>query len=74
MDRHLRANLPQVQEHLRPKWTYLEEFKQQHSNYKQKQKSAYDIRHCVRPLAPIPKDNERWVTMGQTPNCQASTP
>jgi len=65
MGRHLRTNLPQVQEHLPAKWTYLEEFKQQHANYKQKQKSAYDTRYRVRPLAPIPKDNEVWVTMGQ---------
>ena len=64
MGRHLRTNLPQVQEHLQPKWIYLEEFKQQHANYKQKQKSAYDTRHRVRPLAPIPEDNEVWVTMG----------
>jgi len=55
MGRHLRTNLPQVQEHLQ---TYLEEFKQQHAKYKQKQKSAYDTRHRVRPLAPIPEDNE----------------
>ena len=77
MGRHLRTNLPQVQEHLQPKWTYLGEFKQQHANYKQKQKSAYDTRHRVRPLAPIPEDNEVWVTMGQTTgriNREANTP
>ena len=67
MGRHLRTNLPQVQEHLQPKWTYLEEFKQSHAKYKQKQKSANDTRHYVCPLAPIPEDNEVWVTIGQTP-------
>ena len=64
---------------MQPKWTYLDEFRKQHTSYKQKQKSAYDDRHHIRPLAPIPDDNKVWIITGQTTifgqiNNQADTP
>ena len=32
MGRHLRTTLLQVKEHLQPKWTYLDEFRKQHTS------------------------------------------
>ena len=77
MGRRLRTTLPQVEEHLQPKWTDLDEFRKQHTSYKQK--LAYDDHHRVRHLAPIPDDNKVWITTGQTTisgriNNQADTP
>ena len=64
MGRSLRTNLPQLKEHLCPKWEYLEEFRQCNSDYKRKQKRYYDIRHRVHPLPFIPNNTEVWVNTG----------
>lgn len=64
MGRSLRTNLPQLKEHLCPKWEYLEEFRQCNSDYKKKQKHYYDIRHQVHPLPFIPNNTEVWVNTG----------
>lgn len=45
MGRCLRTTLPQVDEQLRPQWKYLEAFRKQNNEFKQKQKLAYDRRH-----------------------------
>ena len=62
MGRRLRANLPLVAEQLKPEWSYLEDFCEQDSSFKRKQKEDYDRRHGVHPLPPIPDDSEVWIT------------
>ena len=62
--RSLRTNLPQLKEHLSPKWEYLEEFRRCNSDYKRKQKCYYDIRHWLHPLPFIPNNTEVWVNTG----------
>ena len=62
MGRRLRANLPLVAEQLKPEWSYLEDFCEQDSSFKRKQKEGYDRRHGVHPLPPIPDDSEVWIT------------
>ena len=64
MGRSLRTNLPQLKEHLTPKWEYLEEFRRYNSDYKRKQKRYYDIRHRVHSLPLIPDNTEVWVNTG----------
>ena len=45
MGQRLRTTLPQVADRLLPQWKYLEAFRKQNKEFKQKQKSAYDRRH-----------------------------
>ena len=79
MGRCLRTTLPQVDDHLQPQWNYLETFRKQNKEFKQKQKTTYDLRHRARPLPPIPDDTDVWITSGQMPtpgqvSSQANTP
>ena len=79
MGRHLRTTLPQIDDQLRPQWKYLETFRKQNSEFKQKQKSAYDRRHRTNSLPPIADDTKVWVLGGQTTipgqiHSQANTP
>ena len=66
MGRSLRTTPPQVDNHLHPQWKYLETFRKQNKEFKQKQKSAFDRRHRARLLPPIADDTEVWVTSGHT--------
>lgn len=62
MGRKLRTNLPQLTEHLSPKWPDLESFRQSDHQFKAKQKENFDRRHGARSLTPLPDDSEVWVT------------
>ena len=79
MGRCLRTTLPQVDDQLLPQWKYLEAFRKQNKEFKQRQKSAYDRRHRTSSLPPIADDTKVWVSSGQTPtpgqiNSHANTP
>ena len=66
MGRCLRTTLPQVNDQLIPQWKYLETFRKQNKEFKQRQKSAYDRRHRTSSLPPIADDIKVWITSGQT--------
>ena len=66
MGQRLRTILPQINEQLQPQWKYLETFRKQNSEFKQKQKSAYDRRHRTNSLPLITDDTKVWVSGGQT--------
>ena len=74
MGRIIRGNLPQVTEKLTPTWSYLEEFRRQDGEFKQRQKQDYDRRHRVRRLPPIPDETEVWITSGPQPIQGRATP
>ena len=48
--------------------SHLEKFRELNEQFKQKQKSDYDRRHCTHSLPPIPKNTDVWVTSGSTPS------
>ena len=58
----IRGNLPQVTKKFTPTWSYLEEFRRQDGEFKQRQKQDYDHRHTVRRLPLIPDETEVWIT------------
>ena len=63
MGRRLQTSIPQLGEHLSPKWPDLEEFRWNNHDFKMKQKEDFDYsRHHVRTLPPLPDDTEVWVT------------
>lgn len=62
MGRQLRTNLPQLEEHFKPDWNYLEKFRDCNEDYKSKQTLNYDSRHRVLSLPPIPDDTNVWIT------------
>ena len=64
MGRVIRNTVPQITETLIPKWSYLEKFPKDNSNFKQKQKTDFDKRHRVKPLAEIPDDTYVWIRTG----------
>ena len=66
MGRCLRTTLPQVNDQLIPQWKYLETFRKQNKEFKQRQKSAYDRRHRTSSLPPIADDTKVWITSGRT--------
>ena len=74
MGRQLRTTIPQVSEHLRPKWTYLDKFRQIDKEFKEEQKLDYDHRHSAKELPPIPEDTDVWITSGAStvPGCVIS--
>ena len=80
MGRKLRTDVPQVESHFIPQWTYLESFKESDRIYKKKQKKHYDKRKRVRFDLPDLKENTPvWVNTnnGQIPGTvvqPASTP
>ena len=45
MGRHIWTSLPQSDDHLIPKWPYLQEFREQNQSSKEKQKRDFDRRH-----------------------------
>ena len=78
MGRCLRTTLPQEDDKLL-QWKYLDAFRKQNKEFKQRQKSAFDHRHQTHPLPPIADDTKVWVSSGQTPtpgqiNSHAGTP
>ena len=75
MGRQPRSNIPQTEDQLTPTWQYLEKFRQDNEEFKQKQKRDFNRRHNVRPLPPIPNDSDVWITSGEnvTPGRVIST-
>ena len=67
MGRRIRTTLPQTSESLVPQWSYLQEFREDNNRFKQRQKSDYDRRHCVRDLPAIPDETEVYVTTNDNP-------
>ena len=79
MGRRLRTTLPQTNDQLIPKWTYLPNVQDSHTRFKEKQKEVFDHRHRVREQPPVSEDTEVWVTSGNKPQrgrvvSQAGTP
>ena len=64
MGRMIRTNLPQISEHLVPKWDYLDTFRGKHEQYKDKQNCNYDVSHRVQSRSEIPIGTEVWVSSG----------
>ena len=64
MGRKLRTDIPQVTGNLIPQWTLLDHFHKKDTELKFKQAQQYDKRHHVRPLDPLPDDQEVWVPTG----------
>ena len=69
MGRQIRTNLPQVTQHLIPKWSFLKTFRQLDKKHKSKQKRNYDRSHRARPLPELVDDIPVWV---RTENSQQS--
>ena len=61
MGRAIRSNIPQLEETFIPKWPYLEQFRQDNSHFKERQKADFNRCHRTTPLAEIPNDTEVWV-------------
>ena len=61
----LHTNLPQLEGHFRPDWTYLERFQKCNEEYKSKQKLNYDRRHRASALPSIPDETDVWITNGK---------
>lgn len=57
----VRTCLPQVDKHLDPKWSYLEDFRKEERAFKEKQKRDFDHIYRVRPLPPLPGNVDVWV-------------
>ena len=65
----LGTELPQVVEHLTPKWTYLTDFWRKDEHFKQKQKN-FDSRHWVQDLPDILDESKLakvWINPDSTP-------
>ena len=58
MGRRLRTSLPQTDEYLIPKWSYLPEFRELNKAFKEKQKEDFDRHLRTRKLPEIPDDTE----------------
>ena len=67
MGRQLRANMPLDKDKLSPEWKYLEQFRRQNEEFKERQKRDFDRRHRVQPLPLLPDNSEVWVTTGDQP-------
>ncbi len=48
MGRKIRTTIPQITEHLIPKWPYLPGFQKANISFKGRQKEKYDSRHRVK--------------------------
>ena len=54
MGRLILTNIPQISEHLVPKWDFLGTFREKHQQYKVKMKCNYDESHRVQSRSEIP--------------------
>ena len=62
MGRRIRTTLPLSDEHLIPKWSYLQKFRKQNDEYKGKQKRQFDKRHRVNELPMLSDDTNVWIS------------
>ena len=63
--RRINTDLPQTDHYLTPQWPYLDRFRKADREYKDKQKSQYNVRHRVRPLSVLPAGTKVWVRSGR---------
>ena len=61
MGRRLRTPVPQTNEQLIPKWSYLPEFRQKNREFKERQKKDFDRCHRVQELPDLSDDTNIWV-------------
>ena len=64
MGRLIRTNIPQISEHLVPKWDFLGTLREKHQQYKVKMKCNYDESHRVQSRSEIPIGTDVWVSSG----------
>ena len=64
MGRQIRTDILTPNNHLIPKWSYLDNFRQKDKEYKEKQKRDYDKRYRTRPLDPLDSDAHVWIRTG----------
>ena len=82
MGRKIRTDIPQVKNHLVPKWEHIQNFRTLDQQYKQTQKENYNRQHRVRTLPELPENQAVWIGIrGQSGpqipgqiSCPASTP
>ncbi len=75
MGRKIRTTLPQVRDHFKPQWPYLDEFERCNLVFKENQQRTYDRQHRVRELPDIPENTEVWVnTKGHQIRGQVTAP
>ena len=67
MGRSIRTTTPQTSTHLTTKWSYLEQFRAQDKDFKQKQKRNYDCHYRTSELPDIPEDTDVWIRSGKEP-------
>ena len=67
MGRQLRTTVPQTDNQLIPKWSFLPQFKHANRSFKEQQKRNFDLRHRVQESLPIPDDSDVWVTTENGP-------
>ena len=67
MGRHIWTSLPQSDDHLIPKWPYLQGFREQNQSSNEKQKRDFDRRHQVQELPAIPDETEMWMKSDRDP-------
>ncbi len=62
MGRKIRTTIPQITEHLIPKWPYLPGFQKANISFKGRQKENYDSRHRVKEQVEISEGSDVWIT------------
>ena len=75
MGRRIRTDIPQVKKHFIPNWIHTRDFRGLDEKFKESQKRAYDKRHRVKDLPPLPDQLPVWVeTQGTQVPGQISQP
>lgn len=62
MGHRIHTDIPQPQQNLLPKWSYLQDYTRKHEEFKADQKRNYDRRHQVQPLSILPEDQVVWIS------------
>lgn len=67
MGRQIRTTVPRSLKQLVPSWTYLPEFQRKNTEFKERQKANFDLRHRAREAPEIPDQRDVWVNTGPEP-------
>ena len=62
MGRRIRTPVPQTDDQMIPKWSYLKEFQKLNKKFKARQKQDFDQGHRTHELPIIPAETEVWIT------------
>ena len=62
--KQIRTDIPTPNNHLIPKWAYLDNFQEKDKECKEKQKKDYDERYRTRPLDPLDPNVLVWIRTG----------